>query len=168
MTTPTSSSSLTVARNRRVSPLVIVAAVVALVFIGVAALVASEFAPPGRDTQVVTAFVLSTLAPTVVGLLALVRGDHAVQQGETNAQRLVDTAATVEQVAKDVNGHLTRHDTLAASMTRTAETLATLATNATPVARAATERTRATDPGQPAGQTAAAPADAPPLAPDQG
>lgn len=167
MTPPPTSSNLTVAHTRRVSPLVVVAAVLGLVFIGSAALVASLFAPNGRDANVVTAFVLGTIAPTVVGLLALIRGDHAAQIGQANAERLVETAATVEQVAKDVNGHLARHDQLAQKVTNVAEGLARAA--GVPVQmRDPASRTRSEDLGAAEVVTPVAmPADSGPLAPDQ-
>lgn len=167
MTIAPTSLQLTVAHTRKVSPLVVIAAVVALVFIGTAALVATLYAPPGHDANVITAFVLGTLAPTVVGLLALIRGDHAVQQGEQNAQRLVDTAAKVEEVAHNVNGHLEAHQELAERVTTVAEGIAAAA--GVPVqVRSTASRTRSGD-GTSTTVTEQIPAgmDAPPLAPDQ-
>lgn len=162
--TPPTATPLTVAHHRNVpSPLVIVAAITAMVCIAVGALVIGEFAPAHADTAVVTGFVLGTVAPTIMGLLALLRGDHAVRVSQDNAQRLVETSAKVAEVAENVNGHLERHDDLAETLTHTADSLAKLATNTTPVARAGTARTRSTDaaPTDPAGDPL--PGDSPPL-----
>lgn len=145
MTLPDLRATHPVTVIRRVSPVVIIAAVVALSFIGAATLVATLFAPRGHDATVITAFVLSTLAPTIVGLLALVRGDHAVQVGETNATRLVATAAKVEQVAQDVNGHLGRHDQLAQAVANVAETVAAAAGVEVAMPRDPETRTRSAD-----------------------
>lgn len=165
MTLPDLRTTTPVTVMRRVSPVVVIAAVVALAFIGAATLVATLFAPRGHDATVVTAFVLSTLAPTIVGLLALVRGDHAVQVGETNATRLVATAAKVEQVAQDVNGHLGRHDALAASVAQVAETVAAAAGVQVSVPRDPQTRTRDTDvPASSTTDAAPAVADVAPLA----
>lgn len=161
-------AALTVPNSRRVSPLVIVAAVVSLVLIGAAALVASLYAPAGRDSSIITAFVLGTIAPTTVGLLALVRGDHAAILGQANARRLVATAAKVEQVAENVNGHLERHDALAGQVMEVADRLANSATPLAQIGRQSTTRSRSTD-TDPDGPGLVDPgaADSQPLAPDQ-
>lgn len=154
----------TAAGIRKLSPVVIVAAVLALVFIAAATLVATLFAPKGHDTAVVTAFVIGTIAPTIVGLMALVRGDHAVQVGERNAQSLAATAATVEQVATDVNGHLQRHDALAEKVADVAQTIASAAGVNVAPPRDPGARTRASDGPAPLATTSTpVPADVPPL-----
>lgn len=163
MTEP-AAAPLTVAHHRNVpSPLVIVAAIVAMVCIAVGALVIGEFAPANANSAVVTGFVLGTVAPTIMGLLALLRGDHAVRVGQDNAAKLVATSAKVAEVAKNVNGHLERHDDLAEKLTDTADSLARLATSGTPIARAATARTRATDVARTDATGTPVVTDAPPL-----
>lgn len=167
MTTTATTASLTVPQTRKVSPIVIIAAVVSMAFIGAGALVATLFAPPGRDANIITAFVLGTIAPTTVGLLALVRGDHAVQQGEQNAVRLADTAAKVVEVAQNVNGHLDAHQELAERVTNVAEGIANAAGIPVQV-RDPASRSRAgdTDPVTILEQVPPS-ADTGPLAPDQ-
>ena len=167
MTLPPTHRSLTVQRQRSVSPIVIVAAIVALAFLAVGALVVEQWAPAGHDTSVVTGFILGTLAPTIVGLLALVRGDHAVQQGKANAELVAATADTVEKVAENVNGHLERHQELAEKVTNVAEGIAAAAGIPVKV-RDPASRTRGTDTTRELVVDQITPGlDAPPLAPDQ-
>lgn len=147
--------------SRRPSPVVAVAALVAVLFIGAGLLIATLYAPNGRDTSAVVGFVTAAVGPTVVALLTLARGDRAAKLGVANADKLDSTIATVEQVAKDVNGHLQRHDALAANVMTVATGVAAAAGVVIDPARDMTSRSRADDlPGSDVPG-----ADAPPLAP---
>jgi hypothetical protein len=131
--------------TRRVSPVVAVGALVALAFVGAGLLVATLFAPSGRDTTVVIGFVVSIIGPTVLTLLALIRGDHAAKLGASNAEKLDATIATVEKVAHDVNGHLQRHDELAANVMEVANGVAQAAGLNAGTPRNPQARTRSSD-----------------------
>jgi hypothetical protein len=106
-------------RDRGISTSTVVAAVLALVFLGLAGTIAATFVPANRATSVY-AFISAVIAPTVLTLLALVRADH-------NTQDIGRTAAKVDQATEYINGHLERHDQLADHVLTVAENIATLA-----------------------------------------
>lgn len=134
---------------RKLSPVVIIGATLALVFVAAGLLVATLFAPAGRDTTVIIGFVVSVVGPTILGLLTLIRGDHAAKLGADNARKLDLTIATVDQVARDVNGHLARHDTLEENVMQVAKGVAQVANAGLGAPRNPDARTRATDTPQP-------------------
>lgn len=132
--------------GRSLSPLVLVVVILGVGFLGAGLLIASLYAPTGKDATYVTGFVITVIGPALLGLVAAVRADHAARVGNANAVSLATATQAIEKVQADVNGHLSEHVAQTTKALEVAAQVTSVAEQAGIVARAPGTRTRADDP----------------------